>query len=364
MTVFITKVKNIEEDIMRLLQRLKFHPEKKTVIKPNVCGPYPENSGIVTRPSVVRGIIRYLKDKGTEKIIVGESSSFGLDTKYAFKISGYEKLCKEERVELVDFNECERKRIRWKYGRISLPKILFKASYINIAKMKTHIQTTVSLALKNQKGLLLPGDKKRFHLLGLHEAIAELARVIKPEITTVDAIDGIERNGPGRMGRKKKVGLIIAGDDVVSVDSTCCKIMRISPYKVKHIKLAWEKGVGKIEDKVIGELPLVPFELPKKFHKVFNTYLWWSDQACSGCSSALGEARKLVWRKPSLFPKVFWKGVIKRVDFLIGKGCKVPKDHGEVVCIGKCTQEIAKERKFRFVSGCPPRTDEILRALG
>jgi len=48
--------------------------------------------------------------------------------------------------------------------------------------------------------------------------------------------------------------LIVAGKDVVAVDSTCCRAMGFDPNKIKHVRRAFERGLGQIDDvDVVGE---------------------------------------------------------------------------------------------------------------
>jgi uncharacterized protein (DUF362 family) len=36
----------------------------------------------------------------------------------------------------------------------------------------------------------------------------------------------------------KSVGVVVAGGDPVAVDATCCRIMRIDPYRIGYLRLA------------------------------------------------------------------------------------------------------------------------------
>ena len=60
--------------------------------------------------------------------------------------------------------------------------------------MKTHLQTMVSLGVKNQKGLIPMETKKIFHKKDLHAYIFELSKVVQPTLTLVDAIYCIEES--------------------------------------------------------------------------------------------------------------------------------------------------------------------------
>jgi uncharacterized protein (DUF362 family) len=119
---------------------------------------------------------------------------------------------------------------------LRLPALLQTHEYINVPKLKTHIQTGVSLGCKNQKGLLAGADKIRFHQeLHLHEAIRALADAVQPALTVVDGITGMDRGGP-TIGRSRQAGLIVAGRDLRAVDVACCDLISVPLDRVEHLE--------------------------------------------------------------------------------------------------------------------------------
>ncbi|NIQ17720.1 MAG: hypothetical protein GTN43_02820 [Candidatus Aenigmarchaeota archaeon] len=48
--------------------------------------------------------------------------------------------------------------------------------------------------------------------------------------------------------------LILAGSDLVSVDSTACRIMKIDPNEVEYLRTASKAGLGSMNPKVVGEV--------------------------------------------------------------------------------------------------------------
>jgi len=227
MTIEVIKsrydVKHLEQKIGDAIKHigLNLQNKKTAVLKPNIVIPAKPGSGIITHPSVVEAIINVLRKQGVEEIIIGEGPSLGADETKAFEISDYSKLARKKNVKLINLNKTERVKLKWKYGVIKLPKIILEADlYINIPKMKTHGQAVVSLAMKNQKGILSKEDKQRFHRLGLHEPLVELARVVTPDLVVVDGIEGMEGEGPIN-GKKKKAGVIVVGNNMVETDMVC-----------------------------------------------------------------------------------------------------------------------------------------------
>ena len=247
----------------------------------------------------------------------------------------------------MNLNKAERVEIKWRYGTLKIPKIVTETDlYVNIPKMKTHGQTTVTLAMKNQKGILSNADKKRFHLLGLHEPIMELAKVVKPDLTVVDAVEAMEGEGPLR-GKKKKVGALVIGTNLLEVDMACCEIMGIEYEKVTHIKEGLEQNIGPEKPEITG---INPEEVKTNFKRanekhgnILNVYSWRNPYACSMCIDSFTLAVKSSLRNPkywlTFIPKFAYLAVFKRIDIIQGFHAEIPDEHGRIICLGGLHQK-------------------------
>jgi len=269
-------------------------------IKPNI-GSFDRRRVVSTDPTLVEAIIDILKNKGISatNICVGEGVSLGWDVRECFEVTGFRTLCEANGVQLLDLNVAERVEREWRYGKIAVPKVALESFYINVAVMKRHPLTTVSLSTKNQKGLLTDSYKKRFHIdWGLHMPIAAFLEVIRPNLTVV------EYHYPKRQGRQEEVNkprLIVMGRDPIAVDCTCCRIMGVEPSTVEHLKIAWESGLGQRDAVILGEsISSVRRDLPKvsrKRRSILPISLSKNPRACCLCRFAIhrsmGEAKKV-----------------------------------------------------------------------
>lgn len=362
----ITKNK-IEEAVSSALTELGYQPQKEPVlIKPNIVGHCRPGEPYITHYRVVAGIIDYLQQKGLRDIIVAEGPLVS-DVQKGFQLSGYTKMCHGKGVKLINLNQSPRQRVKWEFGEIDLPKLIFEAEYINVPKLKTHSQTTVTLGLKNQKGLLLLKDKHRFHFEGLHSHIAALAKIVRPKLTVIDALDGVEGNGPGRAGKwVKHINLIICGTSFVATDATATRLMGIDPAAVKHLCLALEQGVGSFEDEIHGEdLERIKlhFKLPTDHRQLYRIRYWYNDTTCSGCAEVIGEVKRAALSNPFYLAKLFWHGLLCRLDILTGQMEELPIGIGRAICLGDCTKKIAAKHNLRIATGCPPSAEEVIRLI-
>lgn len=361
-------INNTIEDLQLDLQN-----KKTAVLKPNIVIPAKPSSAIITHPSVVEAAINVLEENGFEdkNIIIGEGPGLGADESKVFGVSGYNELATRKNVRIVNLNKAERIELKWKYGILKVPKIVLEADlYINLPKMKTHGQTIVTLSMKNQKGVLLNADKKKFHKLGLHDPIVELAKVVTPDLIIVDAIEGMEGEGPLN-GKKKRMGLLVIGTNLLEVDIACCEIMGIEHEKVEHIKEGIKQNIGSEKPNLSGvdikEVKKSFKRANEKYGNILNVYSWRNPYACSMCIDSFSLAVKSAIHSPkywlTFIPKFTYYALFKRIDIIQGLHAKIPDEHGTVICLGDCTKKIAEKDNLMHIGGCPPNQKEILEAL-
>jgi uncharacterized protein (DUF362 family) len=126
---------------------------------------------------------------------------------------------------------------------------------ISVPVMKTHDQGEVTLALKNLKGLVTDADKRRIHQIGMFEGAVDLVSHFKPIFAVVDGLIGQEGLGP-LMGLPVKLGLIVAGRDLVAVDATAGRIMGFEAEQVPITRVAAARGLGTLDGsqiEIVGE---------------------------------------------------------------------------------------------------------------
>ena len=89
--------------------------------------------------------------------------------------------------------------------------------FINMPILKHHNMAGLTMGLKNMMGLVW--DRGFFHRTDLHQAIAELATVRKPDLVILDAIRGITDHGPVGPGPIRDYNELVLGADPVAVDA-------------------------------------------------------------------------------------------------------------------------------------------------
>jgi len=169
-----------------------------------------------------------------------------------FEFLGYTQLAKELGINLVDLDQSERMTVKvdgLARKEYSLPAVTQTCDVlVDIAVMKTHHLTGVTLGMKNLFGLT-PMPKRQFHAK-INEVLCDLCLARKPDLVLVDGLVAMEGQGP-LDGTTVQMDLLVAGRDIVAVDAVCTAIMGFDPDRVKHLKLASGKGIGESDLKKI-----------------------------------------------------------------------------------------------------------------
>lgn len=332
--------------------RKECDPAKGIILKPNIVFPVLPGSGEITQPEVVRAVIKVLRENNPGiDIVIGEGTAAGTIPADNFRISGYAALARELEVDLIDFNTAERVEIPWKYGVLALPKVALERYYINLPILKASSAAHLSGAMKNQKGLLAPEMKKRFHHLGLHAPIAELARVVRPDLTIMDGRNFFRGN------------VFIAGDDLLAIDQLAAKLLETEEpeYLAVLKKLEGESA----HDAVSRSFPISLKKHPPtqgKYKQRFNLRLWSNPRACSMCRLSFRHLALNFPRDIGSALKIYGKLLfcaIKGTDFVFGSLAEYEDCGRTVVCFGNCTKKLAKEKGYRHVPGCPPTRKDL-----
>ena len=154
---------------------------------------------------------------------------------------------------------------------VSLSRIVLDADIIiSLPKFKTHGLSIVTGAIKNSYGFLPGAQKARLHRAAgcaerFHEMLVDVFRLRVPDLFIVDAVVGMEGNGPACTDLRD-IGLVLASDNGVALDSVIAQMMGLEPGRLRFLQKAKEVGLGDYEPdtiEVIGELRRLPgFKLP------------------------------------------------------------------------------------------------------
>jgi len=224
------------------------------VLKANCGFPNPPAWGTTTHPETVLAVAKACLEAKARQVILVEYPQ-GSPERCLQRCGVEEALKQLPQVKIKLLTAGDFKHVEVKGGvslkQVDVAKLVLSADVlISIPAAKSHVMTGVSFGLKNAMGLIL--DRKAFHTtLNLHQAVADLGRVIKPQLTILDATRVLLTNGPQGPGQTQALGRMVAGRDLVAVDAYGLTLTRfnqkqMSPADAQHIKLAGAAGLGEL----------------------------------------------------------------------------------------------------------------------
>lgn len=280
--------------------------ESPVLLKANLLAPRRPEDGVTTHPAVLAALADRLNCQGIEDLTVSDSPGYIFQDQWEilFQRTGMDQL-KGKGVKLrplvdeglVDVPLPGRSVLSSaRVGRLYLEA----PSVINVAKLKTHVETEMTGCVKNLFGIADTATRKLAHrspsLERLAQAIVDLYSVREPHWHILDAIVAMEGNGPSR-GRPVTTGWLVASANGLAADIVGAVIMGYeNPWEIPLIKAASGRGMGPQSFEEI-DLPGVAWqELPHpRFRRSSRTVRWMP-------TSLRGWAHGLVCLRPHLDP--------------------------------------------------------------
>ncbi len=244
----------------------------RVLLKPNLLYGKSPAKAVTTHPSIVKGMIRIVREAGGVPFI-GDSPSVGSLARAAEK-AGIKAVSDEMECPLVEFNQPvlppngEGKTFK----QLKIDQTVLESDVvINLPKWKTHTQMLLTLGIKNLFGCI-PGPRKmQCHLMAGEDAKAfariliDAYKMVQPSLTILDGVTGMEGNGPNS-GRPISMGLILASGDPINLDQIVCDLLGISRKSLLTNRVAFEQGLTEGEINVFGrkveEVKITNFQFP------------------------------------------------------------------------------------------------------
>ena len=196
-----------------------FNSNQQVLIKINLNSPFPYPAS--TDPNMVAGIVDILRERGIERIKVGDCTSLGfLPTRNVVRMTGLADALRG-RAAIIAFDQGGWVRVETGGGYlpgVTVPAAIFEADrVINLANIKTHPLADFSLGMKSLVGFQHPAERRDLHWEWLQEKIGDLATAIKPDLTIIDARRLFVSGGPNE-GREESGDRVFIGTDWLATD--------------------------------------------------------------------------------------------------------------------------------------------------
>jgi len=267
--VHIGKAPSYDDDLLAVLkaQYEHYRPHlpitgKRVVLKPNLVE-YRSAQVINTDPRFVDAVIQLFKAEGAAEIIVAEGPGHWRNVEFLVEASGLGPVLRKHGVRFVDLNHDDPVKVP-NMGRTTgldflyLTRTVLSADvFVSLPKMKTHHWAGATLSLKNLFGTM-PGicygwPKNELHWRGIPNSIIDIALTQTPHLAIVDGIIGMEGDGP-LAGQARHSGVIVMGMDLVAVDATCCRLMKLPAERLPTLYLGNVMKLGRLAEADIPQI--------------------------------------------------------------------------------------------------------------
>lgn len=243
----------VEEIFCALRAQELVGPGKRVVIKPNLLMRRRPDEATTTHPSVVAAVVAALRRRGVTEMVIAESPS-GQYTQSRLKGiydgCGMTAMARELQVPLnldVGVTQTPAPQARVCREFPILNPILQADVVVDVAKLKTHMMTTLSGCVKNLfgcvPGLLKPELHCRFpnpeDFAGM---LVDLCELVRPTLSICDGIVGMEGNGPSG-GNPRKLSALLGSRSPYAADVAACALIGLPPEQVAMLKEAMDRGL-------------------------------------------------------------------------------------------------------------------------
>ena len=232
---------------------------QKVLLKPNLLRGFKPDRCVTTHPLVIEAVCQVLKDLSVSHIVISDSPALGSLSAVARK-AGYTFLKKKYGVQILPLSNPITFENAEQVPHLKIAGCLQHYDrIINLPKVKSHCQMTMTLCIKNLFGLVIGKRKPALHCLVKNDKLKfgkmliDIARYVNPCLSIVDGIEAMQGQGPIN-GTPYPLGVMGASQDMTALDLIFAHLLKMPLDKVYSLEAARIKQFGQsnIEDIIIS----------------------------------------------------------------------------------------------------------------
>lgn len=254
--IAITQNSNEGAAVVQALDLLKAHEmlraEDVVVITPNWVQQQTPQTGVVVGPDTLREIIRYVKKRSPQRIVIAAGSG-EKSTADIMKASGFEQVIREEAIEFIDLNTGPFVQVPLKHDSpafTQLNRLFSEMTFlISFTQLKVHQEATMSASIKNMALSWPPAGEHGHPKMnkGIHEKlhgfIRAMVETIPIDLSIISANPAMIGTGPSG-GVPVHTGLVVCGTDPVAADTIGARLLGYKPQAVGYLYDCIRSGLG------------------------------------------------------------------------------------------------------------------------
>ena len=255
-------------------------PGNRVLLKPNLLSAKPPEKAVTTHPEIFRAVAREVTEAGG-KVSIGDSPGYG-SLASVLRRTGIGPVAEDLGIEVVPFATPAMTSVPEGgiYRSLELAgEVKGFDAVINLPKLKTHGQMTLTLAVKNLFGAVVGAAKPGWHLrAGDEKAMADLlldiCLTVAPALNVLDGVLAMEGNGPGS-GDPRPLELLAVSPSAVAMDQVVGRLLRVPVNRHPVVFRARERGIAGAEPHQASltglteeEAAVTDLVLPRSLHRI------------------------------------------------------------------------------------------------
>jgi uncharacterized protein (DUF362 family)/NAD-dependent dihydropyrimidine dehydrogenase PreA subunit len=266
---------------------------EKIVLKPNLLAAAEPEKAVTTHPSVMTAVARMAKETGA-RLLIADSPGSGYPysekvLRRAYRLTGMTQAAESSGIrlnfdtshEIVAYPAGER------FKRFEIITPVHRADAVfNLCKLKTHGFMHSTGAIKNMFGVIAGLTKPGYHAklkekTHFAHMLLDLAAQVSPRLSIMDAVVGMEGNGP-QNGAARPVGLLLGSTSPLALDVVAGEIMGLPKDSNPVLKEAERRGLTPVAMNQIelegmdpAELRIPDFKLPTTVTRLHDRLFAW-----------------------------------------------------------------------------------------
>ena len=224
-------------------------PGMRVLIKPNLLSAKGPDRTITTHPELTAAVARRVRRLGATVQIGDSPAGAKAGIQRVWDNTGLSEVADRDGLELISLEKSGTvpRAVATRVFHVARP-VLEADLVINLPKLKTHVLTLMTAAVKNTFGVI-PGFRKgMYHKEAPNPSafariVVDIFSLVQPGLTIIDAIDVMEGDGPAS-GERRFAGMLLASADAVAADTVAAHLIGLPPGKTLTTRYAAESGLG------------------------------------------------------------------------------------------------------------------------
>lgn len=233
-------------------------PGDNVLLKVNIIVGFPPERAATTHPSVVRAMVEIVKEAGGIPWVGDSSGAYGYTAK-SLKMSGIRKATEDAGGKIINFESTGAYQVDVDgkvLTSVNIAKPVLNCDVlVSLPKLKTHMMTKYTGAVKNFYGAIPGSGKAAIHRIAATEesfsnAVVDIYSALKPQLAVMDGIVGMEGEGAIN-GTPIESKVILSSVDCVALDAVSSEVMGFHHKDILTTCFAHERGLG------VGDLDMI-----------------------------------------------------------------------------------------------------------